>query len=317
MKIYWVVLRRSFLYSLFLLTSVTLFGEKPERNSNFTSQKFSFALDEASSRATQAYLPLKRTLSKDERKAIKKELQVITEGKDRKKLSFDQLEKAILLAHQLGKDTETILYIDQVLVIAKDATHIQKYKRLKADVVFELGKVESAEQLYQDYFDIYPGAKDIEDVHYRLIVCLSLQAREPDQDQAKTREVVRCANAFIEKKKTYTMYLFEVVKLRDNAYKLLYDHEATVFDYYLFNKQFQAAQGRLAYMRQEFGTKIASVEPDLLHKEYRLALAQKDTARAERVLALLEKKYPQQTVAFFTPKNKKSKRSPLNYVEKF
>ncbi len=302
-----IILSRSVNFLLIFVFSVYIIHAKePGLLSSITSQWLEFdSIDSSPDRTS--YLSTQRVLSKEERKDLEKKVKEIANGLDRKRMSLEQLESVMPMLQLLGDHFVTLLHIDQYLLLCKDASKIQKYKRVKADILFEQGKLEEAEGIYREYCLLYPGAVDKEEVAYRLIVTLRLQMRETDQDQSKTREVIHFASLFLEKEKIYKTYALEVAKIRLYAYKHLYDHEAGVFNFYLKNKKFPAAQGRLAHMRQEFMASIPHIEADLLHQEYRLASAQNDKDRMNRVVAQLEKKYPIYMTAVFEPEQGKNK----------
>ncbi len=296
-----------------------IFAKEQSVLSNFTSQKFEFGSIE-SSPDLSSYLSTQRTLSKEERKALERKMKEYTAGQDRKRMSLEQLEQVVLVSWELKDHFMTLLYLDQLFILCKDVSKLQKYKRMRADIFFEQGKLADAELAYKEYCILYPGAIDSEEVHYRLIVCLRLQMCEKDQDQTKTREVIKCADQFLEKEKVFKIYALDVAKIRLYAYKHLYDHEVGIFDFYLKNQKFPAAQGRLAHMRQDFIQHLPHIEADLLHQEYRLASVQNDQERMNRVVAQLERKYPMYTTAVFLPaqgKKETKKKQRISYVNRF
>ncbi len=232
------------------------------------------------------------TLSKTEKKALKKELENIVYRKDAKTLQFDELRKAANLAMQVGWHDKALLYLQQMVSNTKDSEVIKTLKLEIADILFEKGSLQKAGDAFGEYLALYPGSDQSEYAHYKQLLCTFYQTLKTDQDQASTKQAIQLAQSYLEKGLAYKAYRTEIVQIRQQCHAMLYESELNVFNFYMKKKSYGAASGRLAYLKKQYLEKLPEVEPHIISLECRLAQAQGNKEVYQERLAFLHKKFP-------------------------
>lgn len=253
-----------------------------------------------------------QTLSKAERKVLRKELEKLVHRKDAKSLSFDELRKAANLSMQIGWHDKALVYLKEMVASTKDSEAIKKLKLEIADVLFEKGLLAKAGQAFEEYLALYPGSDQSEYAHYKMVLCTFYQTLKTDQDQDATKEAIRLAQNYLEKGLAYKAYRSEIVQIRQHCQFMLYENELNVFNFYMKKKSYGAASGRLAYLKKQYLPKLPTIEANLIDLECKLALAQGNKALHQERLAYLHKKFP----GFGKPV-RVAQRTKKGYTERF
>ncbi|MBN1549322.1 outer membrane protein assembly factor BamD [Candidatus Babeliales bacterium] len=173
-------------------------------------------------------------------------------------------------------------HIEYMLGHSDDLDLLKQLRLERADLCFDLGHLAKAEEFYREYLTLYPGSDKTEYVNYKTLLCCFYETLEPDRDQTKTREALQTAQTYLEQP-TNTQYLKEVKSIRRQCYNKLFESEVNVFEYYLNNNKFTAAEQRLAHIKDEFKTSISNIEVKTLRLECALAEKQNDIEKAQKL----------------------------------
>lgn len=256
--------------------------------------------------------PVNKNLTKTERKQIRKQFETLVHHKDAKALSTEQLRQAIDLCLQLEWNEKALFYLQELLTKTKDALLIESLKLEIADLLFEMGKLEQAEKQFDEYLDLYPGSHYAEYAHYKRTICLFYQTLKTDQDQGPTKKAIQLAESYLEKGLAYKQYRSQISDIRKQCQLMLFENEKTVFDFYMKRKSYGAANGRLAYLKQQYLQELPHVEPTIIQLECRLAQAQGNTQLYQERLAHLQQKFPE-----YNKTVKVAQKSSKSYSTKF
>jgi outer membrane assembly lipoprotein YfiO len=231
----------------------------------------------------------KASLTKTDRKVLKKDLDNLVYRKAAKELSFKELRQATNLAIQLGWYDKALMYLHQMVTTSKDSEVIKVLKLEVADILFEKSSLEKAGEAFEEYLSLYPGSDQSEYAHYKHVLCTFYQTLKTDQDQGPTRQAIQLAETYLEKGLAYKTYRSEIVQIRQHCQLMLYENELNVFK----KESFGAASGRLAYLKKQYLPKLPQVESSIISLECRLAQAQGNKELYTERLAFLNKKFPQ------------------------
>lgn len=256
--------------------------------------------------------PVNTNLTKTERKQIRKQFETLVHHKDAKTLSCEELRQAIDFCLQLEWNEKALLYLQEFLQKTKDASLIESLKLEIADLLFQMGKLIEAEQGFDQYLDLYPGSQYAEYAHYKRTICLFYQTLKTDQDQGPTRKAIQLAESYLEKGLAYKQYRSQIIDIRKQCQLMLFENEKTVFDFYMKRKSYGAANGRLAYLKQQYLQELPHVEPTIIQLECRLAQAQGNTQLYQERLAHLQQKFPE-----YNKTVKVAQKSSKSYSTKF
>jgi len=256
--------------------------------------------------------PINTNLTKTERKQIRKQFETLVHHKDAKALSCEELRQAIDFCLQLEWNEKALLYLQEFLQKTKDASLIESLKLEIADLLFQMGKLIEAEQGFDQYLDLYPGSQYAEYAHYKRTICLFYQTLKTDQDQGPTRKAIQLAESYLEKGLAYKQYRSQIIDIRKQCQLMLFENEKTVFDFYMKRKSYGAANGRLAYLKQQYLQELPHVEPTIIQLECRLAQAQGNTQLYQERLAHLQQKFPE-----YNKTVKVAQKSSKSYSTKF
>ncbi len=255
-----------------------------------------------------------KPLTRKEKKPIYSKINNLTKKNSIKEMPFEGLKELIACHLQLEDYDSALTAIKHAFNTSKDSNERRTLKLTEADTYFAKGSLKKAIESYTEFLELYPGAKkEAEYAHYKNIVTHKLTMLKPDQDQTKTLETLALTESYLAKSGAYTAYCEPVKEIQKDCYKQLYQHEVEVFEFYLHGQKFDAAQGRLATIKDKYVKKIPVIEPDALQLEYKLATAQGLTERADTVLAQLATRFPEFSKTISLPEPKNNKRYVLQF----
>lgn len=184
----------------------------------------------------------------------------------------EELAKAL---EQKDYETATKL-LDAMRMVCTDTEDLKNILLQLADLYYTREDWAKAERAYQEFAMLYPGAQKCDYAHFRAVACGFKLTQEPDRDQTKTQEVLKFADEFMSTHKT-SGYLNEVITIATHCREKLLASDVNVFNFYLNNKNYKAAQKRLDIITKEHVPQLASAEPKTLELTIQLAQAQNNT----------------------------------------
>jgi outer membrane assembly lipoprotein YfiO len=165
-------------------------------------------------------------------------------------------------------------------------------KLLLAEEYFKNEDYPSAAISYERFHEFYPSNKHAEYAKYRSLLAKFYLTLKTDCDQSETEHALSVCNDYLNTP-TYTKYRTDVHDIKQTCEHKLIDKEVYIFDFYLKQEQFEAAQKRLAYLRKTYLPMSPSLEPQLMYLECKLANKQKNQSEVKEYLTALAKKYPE------------------------
>ena len=244
-----------------------------------------------------------------ERHVLKNRLTFLIKGKMIKHMEAPALKEAAEISIKLGDFNDALLYLDQLILTSNSVNEQKNAKLLRADIFFENGVLKRASECYDEFQKLYPGDTNVAYAQYKGILSSFYCTLGEERDQTLTQKTINLCNNFIEHKEVKD-YVDEVKTIRIQCYQRLFDHELTVFEYYLKRGKFKAAETRLANIKKSYENKLASTGPKVLHCQYRIAQAKGEKKIAEELLTSLHEQYPN----FM---NNAQKKPIINYLTKF
>lgn len=211
-------------------------------------------------------------------------------GKQLKDLSFDELQNAKNIFLEEDDKENALKYLERMMVVSTDLSVLKQLRLEIADLHFDMGNLESAESSYNEFIKSYPGSDEIEYVDYKSILCSFYQTLDPHHDQSKTEQTISLAKKFLSKN-LYKTYVADVSIIQKQCVNTLFESEINIFNFYLEQKKLNAAEQRLAYIKEHFSTILSSHEPLILTLESSLARQQGNLQLAQekqQELALLQ-----------------------------
>lgn len=229
-----------------------------------------------------------------EKKIVLKKYRAI-DKKPLKLMNEKELRTIANLALKLGWQDEAVKFLTRLMSLLKSTVAIKNIKLEIADINFDRNALKLAAREYEEFLKLYPGDKKAEYAQYKGLLSHFYTMLSADRDQTPTLNTIKLADAFLEKSDTYKQFNNDVKAIKERCYYALYDHEVTVFEYYMKKGSPKAAETRLANLKTSYQTLLPDTQPKNLHMEYRVALAKNDTVNAEKVHKKLASLYPNYT----------------------
>lgn len=248
------------------------------------------------------------------RKSRKKPKEIKTANAKKKKttlsyLDYEELKKAKEKLLKRGSKDIAIKYIEKMVPLCTDLGELCSLMLELADLLFELGHLEKAGRLYDEFIHMYPGDEKAEYASYKSILCCYWKTLDYYRDQSKTEETVEKSKQFLERKKLFTTYADEVETILTSCNEKLLDSEINIFNFYLKQNNFLAAETRLKNIETDFLPILPAKEPVLLTLACDLAEKQNNQLLLAEKKNLLEQKFPdfvQQKTVVADAKQKRS-----------
>ncbi len=284
-----------------------------ESDTQATATNTSFLFSpEASIKEAPTFL-IQKKLSRKEKDGLKKQFKKINSGKSVRLMTEEELRTTADICLALQWYDQSLSYLKKLEKKTKNTTIAKNVKLEIADINFQEGNLKTAAKLYDDYINLYPGDKEkAAYAKYKGILSNFYCMLTKDRDQTTTHKTIALANAFLESNSTlFKKYTYDVQSIRSHCFTRLYEHDTTIFDFYLKKESFKAAEHRLSSMRNELLSKRPDLEPRFLECEIRMAQAQHDTPRVTRVSKELETRFPEEV------RMAQAKKVIPNYVSRF
>ncbi len=172
-----------------------------------------------------------------------------------------------------------------------DQQDIAQHKLALAEIYFKLGKFPSAYELYSHFAQFYPSDEKAEYAKYQAILSKFYQTLRLDCDQTTTLETTRLCREYLGNS-SFKGYINDVRDIQNTCEQKLIDKEVYVFNYYLKQKKYQAAQNRIKTLEKEYLPKNPKLEDRILYLKCQLAKAQRKHQEFKETFDLLTTKYP-------------------------
>lgn|GEM_PF-5073568 len=153
--------------------------------------------------------------------------------------------------------------LERLVQVATDQVILADALLALADLYYSFQhNLEKAAQTYEKFASLFPGAVQADYATYKSIVCLFYSTLSAERDQTSTAHAITLAAEFIKKTKNKT-YQHEIQDILNQAYERLYNSEKSIFNFYIKQKKWAAAQKRLTYMQEKFVDKVEKAKKEL------------------------------------------------------
>ena len=167
-------------------------------------------------------------------------------------MNFEEMGKRKDLLVSFNDKFTAIKYVEKMIPLCNDLEEKGSLILELADLNFDYGNLKEAELRYKEFYTFYPGNKSVEYAHYKAILCGFNTILSPDRDQTKTKETLTLTTDFLKNHERFTTYRKEVFNIHRRCQRHLFDGEASVFQFYLNQNSFKAAQKRLEKLEKDF-----------------------------------------------------------------
>jgi outer membrane assembly lipoprotein YfiO len=211
--------------------------------------------------------------------------------KGKEDMSLDELSTNAKTAISQKKQDKAIGYLEEIVARFKDSTKISKYKMLLAELYFENANYLAAQDLYENFNQFYPADHRAEYAKYKSVMARFYQTLNPDLDQVATDATLALCQEYLANP-SYAKYRTDVQDIIKTCHNKLIEKEVYVFNYYLKQGKYEAAKGRIKYLRERFVRVQTDLEPRLLYLEAKLAKDQHLKQEVKDIAATIAKTYP-------------------------
>ena len=210
--------------------------------------------------------------------------------KTKQQMAFNELSEKAHALMAKNKHADAITYLEEIMARFPDNAGIADYKLKLADLYVKEDRHASAHDLFEHYNQFYPSDTKAEYAKYQALLAMYEQTSRTDCDQTETEDTIRLCKEYLENP-AYTAYRNEVASIQKEGQKKLIAKEIYVFNFYVKQEQYEAAEGRLKHLKEKYGA-ITEFNPQFLYLECKLAHRQKKHAEVEKALDALLKTYP-------------------------
>lgn len=186
-------------------------------------------------------------------------------------------------------------YLDALRMVCTDTEELKNILLQLADLYYKREAWSKAEKAYQEFVMLYPGADKYQYAYTQAAKCGQQLTAEPDRDQTKTQEVLKFCQDFIDSHQK-SEYLDTITQIATQCREKLLASDVNVFNFYLNNKNYKAAQKRLDIISKEHVPQLPSAEPKTLELTIQLAQAQNNPQNLLDAQFKLVSKYPDNDV---------------------
>lgn len=211
--------------------------------------------------------------------------------KSKEEMNFEELKEKTFVYLERKNNEGAIEVLEQIVAQHSDRQDIGKYKMLLAETYFKDGKHAPAHEMYEHFNQFYPSDKFAEYAKYKSILAKFYQTLRSDCDQTPTEEALKLCRDYTDTV-SYQKYRRDVEDIKKTCVQKLIDKEVYVYDFYLHQKQYDAARKRIDFLKATYLPNHPSVEPRLLYLECKLAKRQKQNDIVVQNLETLASKYP-------------------------
>jgi outer membrane assembly lipoprotein YfiO len=207
-------------------------------------------------------------------------------------MNFDELKAAKNRA-LLEKNTEVALkYMQKMLPLCNDLVEHAVLMLETADILLASGSIKEASSMYQDFCTMYPGHERITYALYKAIDCSYATVLIPERDQTATLKTIELAQSFLTTSSPDQTYYDQVKTILDVCYRVHFDSEVSIINFFIKQNNIAAAQKRLERLRQTQLSTFPAGEKDLLSLECTLASKKNDTELLLQKQTELATKFP-------------------------
>lgn len=211
--------------------------------------------------------------------------------KSRSELSYEELKQRAYADLSNKKEDSASEYLEEILTRFSDQQDISLHKLALAETYFKLGKFPSAYELYNDFAQFYPSDENAEYAKYRAILSKFYQTLNPNCDQTTTIETTKLCQEYLDTP-TFKKYSSDIRDIQHTCEFKLIDKEVYVFNFYLNQKKYTAAQNRINSLEKDYLPKNPSIEARILYLKCQLAKKQKKNSEFKQHLEQLLTKFP-------------------------
>ncbi len=261
----------------------------PKRHQRLTKE-------ERLKKRTEVASPERRKKHRQELK--QREEKITHDNKAIKELTFLELDAAKNALIEEGDLLGALRYAERMLVVTTDLQQLKELRIEIADLNFDQGNLEEAENLYTEYLSFYPGSDLAEYASYKGILSCFYQTLSSDRDQSKTTQTVELAQKFL-KQPSYKNYTDDVNVIKHQCVVKNFESELNVCNFYIEQDKFKSAEQRLTDLKEKykdhelpFIIQLVTVESQLAQKQGNNELAQ----QKHQELAVLNDKLAQQYI---------------------
>ncbi len=203
-------------------------------------------------------------------------------------MTFDELMVAKNKYRDQNQWSVVIKYLERMITLCDKINQKAELIIELADAQLDQGFYDDAAKKYKEFMHLYPGNDLIEHASYKAILCTSQQLLSYDRDQSKTEETLELTKQFLERSDLFTLYKDKVIKIQNECYALLAQHEMYIGEFYLKQGDYNAAQGRLKAIRSDWLPKVPEIALQLTSLESELAIQFPDFKLLESTIVLAD-----------------------------
>lgn len=211
--------------------------------------------------------------------------------KDKNKMELDELKQCAFNAVEQKKYTDALESLEKLVTKYSDHPEVSAFKLVLADTNFKMGNYPAAGQLFQHFVQYYPSDAKAEYAHYKAILSKFYETLRVDCDQSATQETIALCDSYTRSESNIN-YRKDVLDIKNTCENKLLNKEIYVFNFYLKEGKYEAAQTRLEYIKQTFLNQKPLLEPRILYLECKLAQKQDKGDAVEFKIKTLFEKYP-------------------------
>lgn len=212
--------------------------------------------------------------------------------KNKEEMSFNDLKSRATAYMSKKRYDDASEYFEQIVAQHPDHPDIAAYKLVLAGLYFKLGKYPAAYEMYEHFNQFYPASSKAEYAKYRAVLAKYYQTLKVDCDQTETEEASNLCQEYLNNT-NYKKYRTDVVDIQKTCEHKLVDKEVYVFNFYLRQGKYDAAEKRLENLKKVYLAKNSSLDARLLYLESKLAKKQKNKTLLINNVEKLATKYPE------------------------
>lgn len=229
--------------------------EKPSQTQTVSGKKQNSKSKERSQKNKKSQVKSKKEkLTKQSHPYLFKQIQLLKE--DEAHLAY--------LYYKTNQDTYlTIRCLERLEQVATDQEILRDGLIELADYYFNYYKnMKKAAATYEKFHDLFPGDQLAEYALYKAIVCQFLITLRPERDQSDTEHIISRGSEFIKTCKN-AQYVQEISEIIEKCYHRLYESEVHVMMFYINQKKWKSAQGRLDYIKEKYLDKVPQAQKEI------------------------------------------------------
>lgn len=227
-------------------------------------------------------------------------------------MNFQELKQSKELLVAAGNKDVAIKYLEKMIPQCTDMHDLAEIMIELGNLYYDTGRLAKAFTMYREFVNLYPGSDHVEYALYRAVVCKFDGISDAERDQTPTKETIELAEEFLERSDLFVTCKDKVEEILKKCRERLFENEMTVFNFYLFNKRFIAANKRLDSIKKEFIKLEPELEPRIMLLDIELAQAQNNNELVEQKQSELITKFPDYVIQ--TAQNIPKKKS---WLERF